>query len=92
MPAISSAAILNAATLARWHSHSDAVWSIAARKLDYIDSAKVLKDLEVPRGKRLEKLKGDREGQYSIRINQQYRICFDWFADQVENLEVVDYH
>jgi len=68
------------------------LWPIASRKLDYIDSAKFLKDLEVPPGNRLEKLKGDREGQYSIRINQQYRICFDWVAGQVENLEIVDYH
>jgi len=60
--------------------------------LDYLDSAKHLKDLEVPPGNRLEKLKGDREDQFSIRINQQYRICFNWVSGQIEKLEVVDYH
>lgn len=68
------------------------LWAFASRKLDYLDSAKELKDLERPPGNRLEKLKGDRDGQYSIRINQQYRICFKWVSEQVENLGIVDYH
>ena len=54
------------------------LWKIAARKLEQLDSAAVLEDLRVPPGNRLEMLAGDRQGQYSIRINDQYRICFRW--------------
>ena len=65
---------------------------IALRKLDLIDAAEVLGDLSRPPGNRLEALKGDRKGQHSIRINDQYRICFVWTEDGAENVEIVDYH
>jgi proteic killer suppression protein len=65
---------------------------IARRKLIYLDSAEDLNDLQAPPGNRLEKLKGDRAGQYSIRINDQWRICFEWIGDKARNVEIVDYH
>jgi proteic killer suppression protein len=68
------------------------LWKIAARKLDALDQAAALVDLRVPPGNRLEALARDREGQHSIRINDQYRICFVWSEAGVENVEVVDYH
>ena len=64
----------------------------AARKLDHLHAAEKLDDLKVFPGNRLEMLKGDREGQYSIRINQQWRICFHWTDEGAENVEIVDYH
>ncbi len=68
------------------------LWAIARRKFDYLDSAVSLESLRVPPGNQLEALKGDRKGQHSIRINQQYRMCFVWTATGPERLEVVDYH
>ena len=68
------------------------VWKIASRKLDQIDSAVSIDDLRIPPGNRLERLKGDREGQYSIRINEQYRICFFWEETGPTDVEIVDYH
>ena len=68
------------------------LWAIARRKLDQIDSAEELADLRVPPGNRLEALRGDRAGEYSIRINEQYRVCFRWSAEGPESVEVVDYH
>lgn len=68
------------------------LWKVAVRKLDQLDSAVVLDDLAVPPGNRLESLKGDRAGQYSIRINDQYRICFIWSDEGAGDVEVVDYH
>lgn len=65
---------------------------IAGRKLELIDSAVTLDELCVPPGNRLEKLSGNREGQCSIRINDQYRICFSWGDSGPEDVEVVDYH
>jgi proteic killer suppression protein len=65
--------------------------SVALRKLDMIDAAVILSDLRIPPANRLEALKGDRIGQHSIRINDQYRICFIW-SDGAENVEIVDYH
>lgn len=65
---------------------------VAQRKLDYLDAADTLDDLRVPPNNRLEALKGDRVGQHSIRINDQYRICFVWTAVGPERVEVVDYH
>lgn len=62
------------------------------RKLIMMERAKDLKDLRVPPGNKLEKLSGDREGQYSIRINNQWRICFEWNDCVVKNVEIVDYH
>lgn len=64
----------------------------ALRKLLILDAAEVLDDLRVPPGNRLEKLKGNRAGSYSVRINQQWRICFRWTPAGPENVEIVDYH
>ena len=66
--------------------------AVAVRKLDQIDAAVSLNDLRVPPGNRLEPLKADRVGQYSIRINDQYRICFRWNDLGAEEVEIVDYH
>jgi len=68
------------------------LWKVGGRKLDALDQAESLEDLRVPPGNRLESLSGDRAGEYSIRINDQYRICFIWTAGGVEQVEVVDYH
>ena len=65
--------------------------NIATRKLDILDSAVALNDLRMPPGNRLEKLKGDRLGQYSIRLNDQYKICFTWL-EEPEEVEIIDYH
>lgn len=64
----------------------------AIRKLTMIENAVILDDLRSPPGNRLEALKGDRKGQHSIRINDQWRICFVWTDAGVENVEIVDYH
>jgi proteic killer suppression protein len=64
----------------------------ARRKLEILNVAKVLGDLRVPPGNRLEKLVGDRAGQYSIRINQRWRICFEWRRGDAYEVEIVDYH
>jgi proteic killer suppression protein len=66
--------------------------SVTRRKLAMLDAAARLEDLRVPPANRLEKLKGDREGRYSIRINDQYRICFTWKDGDAYEVEVVDYH
>jgi proteic killer suppression protein len=66
--------------------------SVAMRKLAMLNRAGRLDDLRVPPGNRLEGLKGDRVGQYSIRINDQFRICFIWTATGPEGVEIVDYH
>lgn len=68
------------------------LWKVAARKLDALDQAEILDDLRVPPGNRLEALRGDRHGQHSIRINDQYRICFRWTDSGPVDVEVVDYH
>jgi len=64
----------------------------ARRKLVYLDDADDLRDLFAPPGNRLEALHGDREGQYSIRINNQYRVCFKWETGKARDVEIVDYH
>jgi len=64
----------------------------ALRKLRLLDAASRLDDLKVPPGNRLEALKGDRKGQHSIRINNQWRICFHWIEGGAEDVEIVDYH
>jgi proteic killer suppression protein len=61
-------------------------------KLEILDAAERLEDLRIPPSNRLEKLSGDRQGQYSIRINDQWRICFEWGDGDAYNVEVVDYH
>ncbi len=68
------------------------LWSIAQRKLDQINRAADLRDLTVPVGNMLEKLKRDRKGEMSIRINQRYRICFRWENGAAYEVEIVDYH
>ena len=65
---------------------------VAQRKLELLLSARSLIDLRVPPGNRLEALKGDRAGQYSIRINDQYRFCFKFIDGEAEEIEFVDYH
>ena len=66
--------------------------SVARRKLRQLEIAGRLEDLKVPPGNRLEALKGDRTGQMSIRINDQYRVCFIWTQAGPEDVEIVDYH
>ena len=68
------------------------LWRVAARKLEQLDSSRDLHDLRVPPGNRLEALAGRRQGQHSIRINDQYRVCFRWTPSGPENVEIVDYH
>jgi toxin HigB-1 len=64
----------------------------ALRKLIQLDLATTLEDMRVPPGNKLEALKGDRSGQWSVRINDQFRVCFRWTADGAEDVEIVDYH
>ena len=66
--------------------------AVARRKLRQLQIAGRLDDLRVPPANRLEALKGDRSGQYSIRVNDQYRVCFRWTAAGAEGVEIVDYH
>jgi proteic killer suppression protein len=68
------------------------LWLVARRKLDQINQAAELNDLRVPPGNRLEELRGKRRDQYSIRINDQYRVCFTWTESGAEEVEIVDYH
>lgn len=68
------------------------LWSIAQRKLSQMNAVERLLDLAVPPGNRLEELRGDRRGKHSIRINEQYRICFVWTPEGPSEVEIVDYH
>ena len=68
------------------------LWRITSRKLDQLDSVQELEELKVPPGNHLERLIGKRQGEYSIRINEQYRICFMWGESGPSNVEVTDYH
>jgi proteic killer suppression protein len=68
------------------------VWKVAQRKLDQIDSVTELGDLSIPPGNHLESLSGNLEGQHSIRINDQYRICFIWTRSGPMDVEITDYH
>jgi proteic killer suppression protein len=72
----------------RWGNIAKGAW----RKLDMLDAAVTLDDLRSPPGNRLEALVGDRKGQHSIRINDQFRICFRWTEAGPEDVEIVDYH
>ncbi|HEY8766752.1 MAG TPA: type II toxin-antitoxin system RelE/ParE family toxin [Dehalococcoidia bacterium] len=65
---------------------------VMLRKLVALDAADALDDLRVPPGNRLEKLKGSRSGQYSIRVNEQWRVCFSWKDGDAHDVEIVDYH
>ena len=68
------------------------LWAVARRKLTQINRVRDLAELAIPPGNRLERLKGDREGQYSIRINDQYRVCFRWKEGYAYDVEITDYH
>lgn len=68
------------------------IWKVATRKLDQLDSAPTLDSLRIPPANRLEPLKGDRKGQHSIRINDQYRVCFVWMDGGPSEVEITDYH
>ena len=68
------------------------IWTVARRKLDQLDSVSALDELKVPPGNRLESLTVNRSGEYSIRINQQYRICFKWSEPGPYDVEITDYH
>ena len=68
------------------------LWAAARRKLDQINRVRNIGELAVPPGNRLERLGGDRQGQYSIRINDQYRICFTWEGEHAAQVEITDYH
>lgn len=68
------------------------LWPIAVRKLDQLDSVRALSELRAPPGNRFEALSGERKGQYSIRINDRFRICFEWRATGPGRVEIVDYH
>jgi len=68
------------------------IWRITRRKLDQLDSIVELQELLIPPGNKLEALVGKRKGEYSIRINEKYRICFVWNKNGVSKVEIVDYH
>jgi proteic killer suppression protein len=68
------------------------LWKIATRKLDQLDSVTALDELRIPPGNQLETLSGNRKGEHSIRINDQYRICFRWTETGPDQVEIVDYH
>jgi len=68
------------------------IQKLAQRKLDLIDGADIIDDLRTPPGNRLEKLSGNRKGQYSIRVNDQWRICFRWKSGHAMDVEITDYH
>jgi proteic killer suppression protein len=76
----------------RSHKLPSDIQNVARRKLSYLKNAKTLQDLRIPPGNRLEALQGDRRGQYSIRINDQWRICFAWCNGDAYGVEIVDYH
>ena len=69
-----------------------AIQRVALRKLRMLDAATQLEDLRIPPANRLEKLKGDRSGQHSIRINRQWRVCFRWRSGDAHDVQIVDYH
>lgn len=70
----------------------EVLWGIVQRKLDQLNRVRTLTELRAPPGNRLERLVGDRAGQYSLRINTQYRICFRWDDGHAYNVEITDYH
>ncbi len=80
------------ATKAAMRACPKKIWKIATRKLDQLDSILSLDELRVPPGNRLEALSGQRKGQFSIRINDQFRICFKWSETGPVDVEINDYH
>jgi len=69
-----------------------ALWTVARRKLDQVNQVRDLRDLAVPPGNRLERLRGDRSAQHSIRVNEQYRVCFHWETGDAYEVEITEYH
>jgi len=76
----------------RDHGLAGQIERVALRKLTQLDRSRELRDLQLPPGNRLEALKGDRGGQHSIRINDQYRLCFRWQGEDAHDVDIVDYH
>ncbi len=68
------------------------LWRVAARKLEQLDSVTLLEEMGIPPGNQIEALSGERKGQFSVRINEQYRVCFLWTDEGPEAVEIVDYH
>lgn len=68
------------------------LWNIAARKLDQLDSVQILEEMRIPPGNMFESLKGNRKEEYSIRVSDQYRICFKWSETGPNSVEITDYH
>ena len=76
----------------RKHGLPPQIERVALRKLTQLDRSRVLRDLRMPPGNRLEALRGDRAGQQCIRVNDQYRVCFRWSGEDAHDVEIVDYH
>jgi len=76
----------------RDHGLPGQIERVALRKLTQLDRSRELRDLQLPPGNRLEALKGDRGGQHSIRINDQYRLCFRWQGEDAHDVDIVDHH
>ena len=68
------------------------LWRVAARKLEQLYSVTLLEEMRIPPGNQLEALSGERKGQFSVRINEQYRVCFLWTDEGPDAVEIVDYH
>jgi len=68
------------------------LWRVAGRKLDQLDSVSSLEELRIPPGNQFEALRGERKGQFRIRVNDQYRVCFTWVEGEPDEVEIVDYH
>ena len=83
-----TAALFNGQRVRRWTG----IERVALRKLAQLEWSSTLEDLKVPPGNRLEALRGDRKGQHSLRINDQWRLCFVWTSKGAEGVEIVDYH
>lgn len=81
-------ALFSTGKIRRW----SAIKNVAERKLLLLENATILEDLKAPPGNRLEALYGDREGQHSIRVNAQWRLCFVWTEQGISDVEIVDYH
>ena len=76
----------------RNHGLSPQIERVALRKLTQLDRSRELRDLRMPPGNRLEALRSDRAGQHSLRVNDQYRVCFRWQGEDAHDVEIVDYH
>ena len=84
--------IFNGVATRRARACPPALWRVARRKLTQLNRVRDLRELGVPPGNRLERLSGNRAGQYSVRINEQYRVCFRWENSHANEVEVADYH